>query len=81
MNPGKVDSGKYKIVFSGKMMGAMLSTFASVFSAEAVQQGISLLKGKEQAMVASEQVTSRGSICRSRRWNLCDRIKRDARRS
>lgn len=57
MNPGKVDSGKYKIVFSGKMMGAMLSTFASVFSAEAVQQGISLLKGKEQAMVASEQVT------------------------
>ena len=38
-------------------MGAMLSTFASVFSAEAVQQGISLLKGKEQAMVASEQVT------------------------
>ena len=35
MNPGKVDSGKYKIVFSGKMMGAMLSTFASVFSAEA----------------------------------------------
>lgn len=57
MNPDKVESGKYKIVLSGKMMAAMLSTFSSVFSAEAAQLGLSLLKGKEQEKIASDVFT------------------------
>lgn len=57
MNPQKVDSGKYKVVFSGKMMATMLRIFMPNFTAEAVQQGLSLLAGKEGEKVASDVVT------------------------
>lgn len=53
----KASSGKMKVVFSGKMMATMLSTFAEVFSAENAQKGLSLLKGKENTTVASDIVT------------------------
>ncbi len=52
-----VPSGKYPIVFSNKVMASMLSTYASVFSAEAAQKGLSLLKDKEGEQIASDIVT------------------------
>ena len=38
-------------------MVSILSTFAGVFSGDAVQKGLSLLKGKEGEIIASKQVT------------------------
>ncbi len=52
-----IPSGKYTVVFSNKVMASMLSTYASVFSAEAAQKGLSLLKGKEGEQIASAIVT------------------------
>lgn len=42
-----VPSGKYHVVFTGKAFAALLATFASVFSSEAAQKGMSLLSGRE----------------------------------
>ena len=52
-----VPSGKYPVVFSNKVMASMLSTYASVFSAEAAQKGLSLLKDKEGEKIAADIVT------------------------
>ena len=52
-----VPSGKYSVVFSNKVMASMLSTYASVFSAEAAQKGLSLLKDKEGEQIAADIVT------------------------
>lgn len=52
-----VESGIYDIVFSSEMMATMLSTFFSAFSADAARRGLSLLKGKEGELVASDVVT------------------------
>ncbi len=52
-----VPSGKYPVVFSNKVMANMLSTYASVFSAEAAQKGLSLLKDKEGEQIAADIVT------------------------
>ncbi len=52
-----VASGKYPVVFSGKAMASLLMTFASVFSAEEVQKGLSLLKDKEGEKIAADCVT------------------------
>lgn len=52
-----VPSGKYNIVFSNKMMAALLATFSSVFSAESAQKGMSLLAGKEGEKIAADIVT------------------------
>ena len=52
-----VASGKYSAVFSGKAMAQLLMTFSSVFSAEEVQKGLSLLKGKEGEKIAADCVT------------------------
>ncbi len=52
-----VPSGKYPVVFSNKVMASMLSTYVSVFSAEAAQKGLSLLKGKEGEKIAADIVT------------------------
>ncbi len=51
------DSGNYPVVFEGKQMQQILSTFCSVFFAKEVQQGTSLLKGKEGEVVAAEKLT------------------------
>ena len=50
-------SGRYPIVFEGKQMQAILGTFLSVFFAKEVQQGMSLLKGKEGKKIASNKLT------------------------
>ena len=54
---GAVDSGKYNIVFSGNQMRSLLSVFSSAFSAKAVIDGMSKLKGLEGEVIASEIVT------------------------
>ena len=53
----EIASGKYDVIFSGKQMRAMLSAFASAFSAKNAQLGLSLLKGKEGEMIAADCVT------------------------
>lgn len=50
-------SGKYNVVFTGKAFAQLLTTYSSVFSAEAAQKGMSLLKDKEGEKIAAETVT------------------------
>ncbi|MUK87652.1 TldD/PmbA family protein [Ornithinibacillus sp. L9] len=47
----------YPVVFKNSAAAALLATFASSFSAEAVQKNQSLLKGKLNEQIASETVT------------------------
>ncbi len=54
---GSVPSGKYAVVFSNKTMATLLATYASVFSAEQAQKGMSLLAGKEGERIAADFVT------------------------
>lgn len=54
---GSVDSGKYTVVFDSKALATLLATYSSVFSAEAVQKGMSLLKDKEGEKIAADIVT------------------------
>ena len=50
-------SGTYPVVFEGKQMQQILGTFLSVFFAKEVQQGMSLLKGKEGKKIATKKLT------------------------
>lgn len=52
-----VDSGKYNTIIYNEAMSSLLETFCEVFSAEAAQRGLSLLKGKENKIIASEIVS------------------------
>ena len=52
-----VDSGEYTVVFSNKVMASLLSVYSSIFSAEAAQKGLSLLKDKEGEIIAADIVT------------------------
>ncbi len=52
-----VPSGKYNVVFTGKAFAALLTTYDSVFSAEAAQKGMSLLKDREGEKIAADIVT------------------------
>ena len=54
---GSVDSGKYNVVISGNQMRSLLSVFSSAFSAKAVIDGMSRLKGLEGEKIASDIVT------------------------
>ncbi|MBR3502656.1 MAG: TldD/PmbA family protein [Clostridia bacterium] len=53
----KAVSGEYKVILRGDVAGSILRTFASVFSADAAQKGMSLLKGREGEMIGSEALT------------------------
>ena len=57
LGASEIASGKYDVIFSGKQMRAMLSAFASAFSAKNAQLGLSLLQGKEGEKIAAECVT------------------------
>lgn len=50
-------TGAYPVVFDPEAMAGILSVFSSVFSAEAVQKGLSRLAGKEGEIIASPAVT------------------------
>lgn len=52
-----IPSGKYKTIINNEAMVSLLSTFAGVFSGDAAQKGLSLLKGKEGEIIASDKVT------------------------
>ena len=52
-----VASGTYPVVLRRDVAATFLATFASSFSAESVQKGLSLLKGKLESDIASPLVT------------------------
>ena len=52
-----IPSGSYKTIIYNEAMVQLLETFASTFSGDAAQKGLSLLKGKEGDMIASPIVT------------------------
>lgn len=54
---GAVNSGKYNVVIDGNQMRSLLSVFSSSFSAKAVLDGMSRLKGLEGEVIASDIVT------------------------
>ena len=54
---GSVSSGKYNVVINGNQMRSLLSVFSSSFSAKAVIDGMSRLKGMEGEKIASDIVT------------------------
>lgn len=51
-----VESGNYEIVFSGLSLATLFSAFQGVFSARAVQKGLSILKGKLGENIGSELI-------------------------
>ncbi len=52
-----VKSGQYPVILENSAAASLLAAHMSVFSAEAAQKGMSLLKDKEGSMVGSEKVT------------------------
>ena len=54
---GFVDSGKYNVIISGNQMRSLLSVFSNAFSAKAVMDGMSRLKGLEGERIAADIVT------------------------
>lgn len=52
-----IPSGKYKIIINNEAMVSLLGTFSGIFNAEQAQKGLSLLKGKEGEVIASDIFT------------------------
>lgn len=52
-----VESGKYRVILRRDVASSLLSTFCSIFSSDAAQKGLSLLKGKVNSKIASDIVT------------------------
>jgi PmbA protein len=52
-----ITSGKYKIIINNEAMVSLLGTFSGIFNAEQAQKGLSLLKGKEGEIIASDIIT------------------------
>lgn len=57
LGASEIESGKYDVILCGKQMRSLLSAYSSVFSAKNAQMGLSLLKGREGEVIASEAVT------------------------
>ena len=57
LHAAPVASGKYRVALDREAMGDLLATFCGMFSAENVQQQLSLLGGKEGTVIASPVVT------------------------
>jgi PmbA protein len=57
LSAGPVDSGMYPVVFRAGAARAIVSAFASAFSADAAQRGLSRLMGREGEVIASNCVT------------------------
>lgn len=56
-NASAVDSGEYRILLRNDAAGDLLSAFSSMFFAERVQKGLSLLQGKLGEPIASPAIT------------------------
>ncbi|AWK50625.1 TldD/PmbA family protein [Clostridium beijerinckii] len=52
-----IPSGTYKIIINNEAMVSLLGTFSGIFDAEQAQKGLSLLKGKEGEIIASDIIT------------------------
>ncbi|MGL5330018.1 MAG: TldD/PmbA family protein [Peptostreptococcaceae bacterium] len=52
-----IPSGNYKTLMYNEAMVSLLETFSDIFSADSAQKGLSLLKGKEGKIIASDIVT------------------------
>ncbi len=50
-------TGQYPVVFDPAAMASLLSTYGSIFSAEAAQKGLSKLAGREGTLIAAPCVT------------------------
>ena len=51
-----IASGNYKVIINNEAMVSLLSTFAGIFSGDAVQKGLSLLKDKKGEIIATDIV-------------------------
>ena len=51
-----IASGNYKVIINNEAMVSLLSTIAGIFSGDAVQKGLSLLKDKEGEIIAADIV-------------------------
>ena len=52
-----VKTGKYDVIFDRRRVRSLLGAYSSIFSGKAALQGLSLLKGKEGELIASEKLT------------------------
>jgi len=59
LDASSVPSGKYTLLLGDEAACDILDTFSGIFSAEAIQKGFSLLKGKIGESIASDIVTIR----------------------
>ncbi len=57
LDAASIESGAMRVMFDPEAATDMLSTFSGIFSADAAQKGLSLLKGREGDMIAAECVT------------------------
>lgn len=57
LHASSVPSGAYKVVLRRDVASMLLHTFSGVFSGENARKGMSLLKGREGSVIASESVT------------------------
>jgi len=57
LNASPVPGGNYKILLRNDAAASLLGAFSGMFSADAVQKGLSALAGKEGEIVASELIT------------------------
>ncbi len=57
LGAGRVKSGKYRVLFRNDMFGQLFATFTSMYSAENVQKGLSIIADKEGTKIASELLT------------------------
>lgn len=53
----QIDSGAMRVMFAPEAATDLLETFSGIFSADAAQKGLSLLKGREGEIIAAECVT------------------------
>lgn len=52
-----IPSNSYKTLINNEAMVSLLSAFSGIFSADAAQKGLSLLKDKEGSIIASDKIT------------------------
>lgn len=57
INGKSINSGKYKAIIFNEAMVSLLGAFIGIFSGDAAQKGLSLLKGKEGEIIASKILT------------------------
>lgn len=59
LGAASIPSGKYPVIFENEAMGSLLSVYSSVFNAERVLKGFSMLKDKIGEKIASEVIELR----------------------